>query len=338
MIETPAPNALPLVAQVFHRLGAGGFHSGAQLAQELHVSRNAIWKAVGTLKELGVNIHAVRNRGYRVAVPVAPLDGQRIREALDPASLAQLRHLTIAWQLASTNTTLFAQSDLPPGQADVLLAEVQTAGRGRRGRSWLATPGGALCLSLAWTFAQMPRDIGALGLMVGVCALQALREHLSDAAALKLKWPNDLMCDARKLAGILIDMRAESGGPSFVVIGVGLNVSLGEQARAQILSTGTQPFDLAELGIPPLNRNAVTASLIKCLIRGVAIFEREGLKPFREEWQRADGLRNRPINVTTVQDTTRGVARGIDADGALMVETVDGVRRFVSGEVSVRAE
>lgn len=327
---------------MFQQLGPGGFHSGATLAAELGVSRNAVWKAVGTLKELGVNIHAVRNRGYRLAVPTAPLSAATIRDGLDGTTRARIRHLEVAWQLHSTNSTLFARTDLLPGQCDVLLAEVQSSGRGRRGRSWIATPGDALCLSLGWAFGQMPRDMGALGLMVGVCALQALHEHLPEAVLartpLQLKWPNDLLCDSRKLGGILIDMRAEAGGPSFVVIGIGLNMALGAAARTRISETGTEAGDLATLGVSPLHRNQVVTSLIQCLMRGLAVFEQEGLKPFREAWQRADALRGRAVTITTVQDTTRGTARGIDLDGALLVETADGLMRFVAGEVSVRPE
>ncbi|HEX3836719.1 MAG TPA: biotin--[acetyl-CoA-carboxylase] ligase [Steroidobacteraceae bacterium] len=333
---------LPLPAQVFRKLGPGGFQSGAQLAQQLGVSRNAIWKAVGILKQHGVAIHAVRNRGYRLAVPTAPLSAPAIRDGVEPQARARLRQVEVAWQLDSTNSTLFARTDLPPGRCDVLLTEVQTAGRGRRGRSWLATPGGTLCLSAGWTFGQMPRDLGSLGLAVGVCVLRALREHLPAAVLartpLQLKWPNDLQCDARKLGGILIDLRAEAGGPSYVVIGVGLNVALDEAARAQIGATGTQPCDLRSLGVSPLQRNEIVTSLIQCLIRGLIVFEYEGLKPFREEWQHADALRGRTVSVATVQEGALGIARGIDIDGALLVETPKGVVRFVSGDVSVRAE
>jgi BirA family transcriptional regulator, biotin operon repressor / biotin---[acetyl-CoA-carboxylase] ligase len=333
---------LPLVAQVFQKLAPGGFHSGAELATEMGVSRNAIWKAVGTLKDFGVAIHAVRNRGYRLAVPTAALDAQIIRETLNAHTRTRLRQLDVAWQLESTNSTLFARGDLPSGRLDVLLAEVQSAGRGRRGRSWLATPGGALCMSLGWSFGQMPRDLGSLSLIIGVCALQALREHIPAAVLartpLQLKWPNDLICDGRKLGGILIDLRAEAGGPSYVVIGIGINAALGETARTRINASGTEPCDLASLEVSPLQRNSVVASLIECLLRGITVFEREGLKPLREEWQNADALRGRGVNVTTVQDTARGIARGIDMDGALLLETPNGLVRFVSGEVSVRPE
>src|SRR3984957_8241866 len=238
-MDAPSKIEQSLAAQVFQMLGPGGFHSGAQLAEELGVSRNAIWKTVGGLKELGLTIHAVRNRGYRLATPTAPLSAEQVLGGLSPRIRASLRHTEVAWRLDSTNSTLFSRTDLLPGRCDVLLAEVQSAGRGRRGRSWLATPGGALCLSLGWSFGQMPHDMGSLGLVVGGCAL---REHLGEAVLartpVQLKWPNDLLCDSRKLGGILIDMRAEAGGPSYVVIGIGLNVALAETGRTRISATG----------------------------------------------------------------------------------------------------
>ena len=332
----------PLAARVLAKLGPGGFHSGEQLATDLAVSRNAIWKAVGALKERGVVIHAVRNRGYRLAVPTAALDAQVILRGLDAPTRARVRQVEVAWELASTNSTLFARADLPVGQCDVLLAEVQNAGRGRRGRTWLATPGGALCLSLGWTLAQLPRDMSALGLMVGVCALQALSDHIpaavQAATPLQLKWPNDLVCAGAKLGGILIDLRAEAAGPGYVVIGIGLNVALDEAARARIRAAGAEACDLKALAVPPLQRNAVAASLIQCLVRGLGTFGTHGFGPFREAWQRADALRGKPVNVLTDKEPIRGVAQGIDADGALLVECAGTVVRFVSGDVSVRAE
>ncbi len=229
---------------MFQKLGPGGFHSGAQLATQLGVSRNAIWKAVGILKKHGVIIHAVRNRGYRLAVPTAPLNAQAIRDGIDPQDRARLRRVEVAWQLESTNSTLFARS----GSAGRPVRCIAGRGANRRPRSprphagWPLRAARCVC-QLGWTFGQMPRDVGSLGLAVGVCVLRALRAHLPAAVLartpLQLKWPNDLQCDARKLGGILIDLRAEAGGPSYVVIGMGLNVALDEAARTQISATGT---------------------------------------------------------------------------------------------------
>ena len=331
--------AAPLPARVFTLLAGGGFHSGADLARALRVSRSAVWKAVGALRELGLPVHAVRGRGYRLAVAVAPLEPGLLLAALPQPVRARVHDLQVRWSIDSTNAELLRRTDLPAGQADVLLAEYQSAGRGRRGRSWLAPPGGAICLSVGWCFTQLPRDVGSLGLAVGVCALRALLPHLpTGAGALQLKWPNDLVAGGRKLGGILIDLRAESGGPGHAVIGIGINAALGPQLRRQVAATGTEPTDLAALGVEPRTRALVAASLIESVIAGLVQFERAGLAGFIEEWRRADALRGRAVRVLVAEHPARGVACGIDADGALLVQTAKGLKRFISGEVSVRAE
>ncbi|MGB6450350.1 MAG: HTH domain-containing protein, partial [Steroidobacteraceae bacterium] len=128
----------PLEARVHAQLAQGGFHSGTDLARHLDVSRSAIWKAVVSLRERGLAVHAVRNRGYRLAEPCEPLDAAKIRAALRAGAQRRIRRIEAVWSLESTNAALLERTDLPPGLADVLLAEHQTAGRGRRGRVWLA--------------------------------------------------------------------------------------------------------------------------------------------------------------------------------------------------------
>jgi BirA family transcriptional regulator, biotin operon repressor / biotin---[acetyl-CoA-carboxylase] ligase len=324
----------PLAAKVHAQLSRGGFHSGADLARCLGVSRSAIWKAVGSLKELGLPVHAVRNRGYRVPAPCEPLDAERIRAALAGRLRERVRHLEVVWSLESTNGVLLERAHVPPGVADVLLAEHQSAGRGRRGRTWLAPLGGAICLSLGWSFPEVPRDLAALGLAVGVCARRALAARCRDPIA--LKWPNDLTIADRKLGGILSEMRAESEGPAYVVIGLGVNVALGKRLREQVEATGTSPTDLEAAGADPLPRNAIVADLVSEIVAGLERFQREGLRPFIEEWKEADALRGRPVSVLSGDAATRGVARGIDTSGALLIETPHGLQKLVSGEVSVR--
>jgi len=331
----PAAQRASLVARAFARLADGEFHSGEELAQRLGVSRSAFWKAVRTLRALGAPLEAVRNRGYRLERATEPLDAAQIRSHLPREVRDRVTHLETEWSIGSTNTALLERPGPKIGATEVLLAEYQTAGRGRRGRTWLAPPGGAICLSLSWTFREVPPDLGALGLVIGVCALRALTSL--DVRNLGLKWPNDLLIDERKLGGVLIDLRAESAGPAYVVIGIGLNVALGDEVLRKIAQAGLPAVDLASSAGTPASRNAVAAGLIGECVRGLLEFERTGLKPFSEEWRRADALRGRPVEVRTAEGTsTRGYARGIDVHGALMLETPAGVKRFISGDVSVR--
>jgi BirA family biotin operon repressor/biotin-[acetyl-CoA-carboxylase] ligase len=218
----------------------------------------------------------------------------------------------------------------------VLLAENQTGGRGRRGRGWVAPPGGAICLSLAWQYADLPPDLSALSLIVGLCVVGALREL--GIEGVELKWPNDLVTRNGKLGGILIEMRAEAGGPVHVVVGIGLNVLLDESARASVKLAGNIADDIRAHRTPVPDRNRIVAALLMRLVPALEGFPRQGLAPHFESWQQADALRDREVRVENAGEITRGVARGIDAHGALLVETPTGVQRFISGEVTVRAE
>lgn len=325
----------PLVARVFAELADGEFHSGEQLAEKLGVSRSAIWKAVESLRELGGTLHAVRNKGYRLRSGSDALDSKRISGLLPPAVRGHVRGVETAWTTDSTNSGLLARQSPPFGSCDVLLAEYQTTGRGRRGRAWVAPPGGSICLSLSWAFPEVPQDLGSLGLVMGVCALRALRESgLEDA---RLKWPNDLVVEGKKLGGILIELRAESDGPACVVIGIGLNVALGVNVLKALEEMGATATDLATAGLKQPSRNALVAALVTQFVRGLPVFEKEGFRSFAEEWRAADALRGRQVDVHTAEGVARGLARGIDLHGALVVETLNGVRRFISGEVTVRA-
>ena len=327
---------LPLPERLFGELADGAFHSGEDLAKTLKVSRSAVWKAAGTLRELGAALEAVRNRGYRLGQETEPLQAQKIRRALPGEIRERVRELATVWSTDSTNTTLLRRPNPKAGECEVLLAEHQSAGRGRRGRSWVAPLGGAICLSLSWTFGEAPEELGALGLVIGVCARRALqRLGVKD---LRLKWPNDLLLHERKLAGVLIELRAESAGPACVVIGIGVNVALGSQALQQIARLGIRATDLTSAGLKGSARNRIAAALIAECVQGLLTFEREQLKPFISEWGEADALSGKPVSVAGAQGDSLGIARGIDLHGALLIETHAGVQRFIAGDVTVRAE
>lgn len=331
---TPPPE--PLVQRVFAALADGAVHSGEQLAAEQAVSRSAVWKAVGALQDLGLTIEAAPHRGYHLAGPVTPLDAARISAALSPAMRTRLRGGKVAWSLPSTNSALLARSEPAVGQFDFLAAEFQTAGRGRRARQWFAPPGGALCLSLGWSFAALPRGAAALSLAVGVCARRAL--HAFAKVPVRLKWPNDLLASERKLGGILIELRAESAGPAYAVIGVGINCALGRKLTDRVRDAGTEPIDLLALGVVACDRNRLAACLITEIVGGVLEFERHGFSAFAAEWSEADALLGRTVKLTLPSSEFVGLACGIDSDGALCVQYEGTVQHFHSGEVTVRAQ
>jgi BirA family biotin operon repressor/biotin-[acetyl-CoA-carboxylase] ligase len=326
----------PLPQRVFQRLDDRDFQSGEALAVQLAVTRAAVWKAVEQLRELGVGLDASTNKGYRLAPGVSALSAERIAERLPHEVRARIEALLVEWTLESTNTKLL--DSLPPtaGAASVVLAEHQTGGRGRRGRGWIAPPGGAICLSLAWQYADMPADLAALSLVVGLCTVGALREL--GVGEVGLKWPNDLVTRNGKLGGILIEMRAEAGGPVHVVIGIGLNVLLDDAARAAVEAAGNTADDIRSHQSTVPDRNRIVAALLARLVPALDGFPRHGLAPWLEEWHASDALYDREVRVENAGEISRGVARGIDAHGALLIENPAGVQRFISGEVTVRVD
>jgi len=269
------------------------------------------------------------------AAAFEPLVADAIRRSLPQWAQGRLRRLEVHGTLASTSDRLLAIDDPPPGRFDACLAESQTAGRGRQGRRWLAPAGSGLCLSVNWAWRDAPGSLSALPLAAGVAVLRALAAHAIRGCA--LKWPNDVVYDGAKLGGILIDGRGEAGGPTGVVVGVGLNVRLPDELIDELRDAGQVATDLARVTGTTPARNALAASLIAELAIALEEYGVRGLPAFAAEWHAADALRGRPVSVSQGERSFAGIARGVDADGALLVE-LDGVRRrFHSGEVSVRA-
>lgn len=330
---------MTLTRQIFATLAAGGVHSGEALAEAAGVTRSAVWKAIGQLREMGLPIEAQTNRGYELMAPCEALDADHIRQLL-PKEIRDLPTIEVVWEIGSTNAALLEATPPRPGDFHALLAENQTGGRGRRGRAWQAALGGSLCLSIATSFEPLPRDLPALTLVVGSCVRAALAE--CGARDVYLKWPNDLVTVSSsdglvKLGGILAELRAEASGPGLVVVGIGVNLRLAVQAKKSIAESGTEAGDLESLGLDAGERNAVAAAIIGGVIIGLRRFAALGFAPFAEEWRSADVLRDRPIRVLDGSSERQGIARSIDAQGALQLEESTGNRSSVlAGEVSIR--
>jgi BirA family biotin operon repressor/biotin-[acetyl-CoA-carboxylase] ligase len=318
-------------------LADGEFHSGERLAKRLRISRGGIWKAMESLRALGIEIQSVPKQGYRFARPIDLLDKNAIIQAMPAASRGALDRVDVMLTVDSTNRHLVDAEAPPVDRAALCVAELQSAGRGRRGRSWVAPFGSGVCMSLSWQFPEAPPTFSALSLAVGVAAVRALRAL--GAKQVGLKWPNDLIVNHRKLGGILIEMQGESAGPARVVIGIGINMRMPTAVRLKLAEQqATLLADVHELLHQKTpTRNEVIAAVSSELIAMLKEFSRHGFAPFAEEWRSLDTLANAPVKVLTAAETTLGTARGVDRDGTLLVEVNGELRRFVSGDVSLRA-
>lgn len=321
-------------ALLLQRLVDGEFRSGEALAGELGISRAAVWKLVHGWQARGLDIQAVRGRGYRLARPIELLDAERIRCGLDAAVAACLGPLEVLCETDSTNTRLAqqARNGLPTGA--VCLAECQHAGRGRLGRQWVSPFAANLYLSVLWRFALPPAALAGLSLAIGVALARALDRH--GVSGHGLKWPNDLLWEARKLGGVLLEFGGESEGHSHVVIGVGLNVAMPEAAGGGI---GQPWIDLSTvLGRVSVSRNRLAALLLSEIALACTAFAASGLDGFQADWARWDAVAGRPVRLLWPGHVVEGIARGIAADGALQLETAGGLCSFAIGELSLRTQ
>jgi BirA family transcriptional regulator, biotin operon repressor / biotin---[acetyl-CoA-carboxylase] ligase len=306
------------------RLADGKSHSGPALAGHLGISRAAVWKRIEQLRMLGLTLEA-HPGGYQLSKPLTWLDSQRIARRLDrPDITVECRFL-----VDSTNARLAEESHLQHGPR-VLLAEAQSAGRGRRGRGWNSPPGSGIYLSLAWQFQSGLTGLSALSLVTGIAAARVLRE--SGVGSIGLKWPNDLVVAGRKLGGCLIDISGSAEGPCDAIIGLGINVDIGEQPDID------QPFtDLFRLGLS-VNRSDLAADLVESLVAAVEQFDRTGFSDFASEWSELDALAGHPVSVHHQHgNRLTGLAAGVDQQGRLLVDTEQGRIALGSGEISVRA-
>ena len=326
-MTAPADRAL------LQRLAAGPV-SGDALARESGLTRAAVWKRIEALREAGVAVDAQAGRGYALAAPVDLLDAATIRAALPPPVAAGLADLDVAWSLDSTNSELLRRPSVGHG-AQVLFAERQTGGRGRRGRSWASPLAANLYLSVARAFDGGLARLGGLSLVAGVAVADAL-QALGILEA-RLKWPNDVVVaegvTLRKLGGILVEGGGEHAGPARAVVGIGLNVRMPAQAAAAI----DQPWiDLATLHPQLPARSVLAATLLAHLLPALAQFDREGLAPFLPRHAAHDVLAGESVRVLAGDGEHAGLALGLAADGALRVRLASGERDFHAGEVSLR--
>lgn len=311
-------------------LADGQFHSGQQLGDYLGISRTGVWKHVRMLEGLGLEVYSVRGRGYRIPGGIDLLSIQELNAQLRPDVASLFEEQILKIKTESTNE--LALNALRNGvHRGIYIAEQQTAGRGRRGRQWISPFASGIYFSLAWRFRVGVTALEGLSLVVGLAVKRVL-----DRAGIQnvgVKWPNDLLINGRKLAGILIEVQGDTSIESQLVIGIGINAVLSKESAAFI----DQPWaDIQQQGVT-LSRSALLADVINELTEVLKQFEQDGFQCFRDEWIAADVFRNQVVRVQTgIEAFMTGTAIGVNETGALLLKTDDGVRTLHGGEVSLR--
>ncbi len=317
---------------LLRRLSDGRFHSGEALAQAFGLSRSSIFNVLAQAEAMGLTIHAVRGRGYRMPEPVEWLDSDAVTRHLGAAADAYAIHVLDS--VDSTNTALMAAALSGAVDGTLYCAEHQHAGKGRRGRQWHSVPGGSLTFSVLWRFDTGLQSLAGLSLVVGLAIARAVNRHSRHPA--RLKWPNDVLVDYRKLAGILVEVQGDMHGAAFAVVGIGLNVRLSEAQRDAV---DQAVVDLAEMGVT-VGRNQLLADCLLELHAVLSAFRQRGFAVLREDWQALDAYAGRAVALTLPDArSVHGVAAGVDETGAFLLrDAASGLNPYSGGEISLRLD
>lgn len=320
----------PLSFDVLRIISDGEFHSGEKMAQQLNVSRGSIWQAMRKLGEAGVDLFRVPGRGYRLSAPLLWIDKEKINLAL--GNQARFFDLEIADCLVSTNNRLLEKAVQGAPQCSCVIAEMQLAGRGRRGREWHASLGGSLTFSMLWRFNQGVGFLSGLSLAVGVALIRALKQ--AGVLGVGLKWPNDVLHQHRKLAGILIELQGDMLGPSAAVIGIGINLKFTDKVLSRVDQAAV---DIHSITGSVADRNELLAIILLHLMDVLNEFDKVGFAGLRIEWLQYHAYHEKQIMLLLPDGSlSEGYLQDVAEDGALLVQTVVGKQRFTSGEISLR--
>ena len=314
-------------------LADGKYHSGSDLGFKFGVSRAAIWKVIQKIEStLGLNIFAVKGKGYKLQESIELLNKNKILENLSDSVVSQLSQFDVLYEVDSTNRYLNNKSVDGAASGYLVLAEQQTDGKGRRGRTWVSPFASNLYLSLLWRFQYGPAHLACLSLFIAVAIVRALNKV--GAKDVGVKWPNDIYWHNKKLAGILLEMRGEFSGPSAVVIGVGINVAMSSASKdAEKID---QPWvDVETILGKKIERNDFSVLVIEALFDVLNEIPEQQNKLLKE-WQQMDILKNKRVEVSLADKVIYGEALGINKDGALLVRHEGKELVCHSGDVSIR--
>lgn len=319
-----------LIFPILKLLSDGKFHSGETIARRFNVSRTSVWNVIQQAESLGIKIFSVRGRGYKLPHAVDLLDKHAVLQAI--GEQRAWFNLQILDEVSSTNTYLMQQSAKGSAHVTCVAAHVQTQGKGRRGRIWHSQLGASLTFSLLWRFSCGAAALSGLSLAVGIALMRALQQV--GVAGTQIKWPNDILFQHKKIAGILIELQGDMDGPSVAVIGIGINLKLSEDMLNRIDQPAT---DLTQIHSEHISQNLLLGVLLKHLAEVLNTFEQQGFVALKDEWTRYHAFQAQPVRMLMPNGCdVNGVVQGVADDGVLLVETPFGMQRFSAGEISLR--
>lgn len=318
------------ILRLFREAG-NRFVSGAMISRELRVSRTAVWKHINALRDAGYRIEAIPSRGYHLISTPDILSEDEIREKLRAKTIGC--RLACLSETASTNADAFRLAESGAEEGTVVIADAQSGGKGRMGRVWSSPPGVNLYCSVVLRPAVKPYQAPQLTFLSAVAVARAI--ELTTTLKPEIKWPNDVLIAGRKIAGLLNEMSSETDGINFVILGIGVNLNMTVAQLPDDLRTPAT--SLLQEQRRPVCRALFAATMLNELDRLYHDFLLQGFDPVRDEWQQRCNANGREVSVSDGgAELLRGMFRGIDSDGAMLVGLPDGaVERILSGDVRV---
>lgn len=321
---------LKLLLQI---LSDGNYHSGTALGKKLKLTRAAIWEIIKQAKKYEIVLEAKTNLGYRIPGGLELLNKNSIVKCVKNRLDFTPNKILVFDELPSTNPYLEELVKTSVSKKYACFAECQTLGRGRFGRTWFSPYARNIYLSLSWPFSREPYELSSLGLVIAIATINALKSY-GIKTGLSLKWPNDVLWEGRKLAGILIDLFGETHHVYMAIIGIGLNVNMPKEVSKKI----DQPWcDIAHITSTVPQRNKLAGLLLDNILTAITIYQSHGLEPFIKKWRKLDATSGKKITLLTAQRKISGIGFGVDDKGYLLLKDDRGkIHSFASGEVSLR--
>jgi len=311
----------------------GNVHSGEKLAKDLDVSRAAIWKSIRYLKTLGLEIEAIRGKGYCLDKKFEFLSSGHIRRMMSEGSKKSCQDIDIAFQIKSTNLHLLNRLNHNSIHGSVVFAEYQSEGRGRRNKKWVSPIGSGICFSIGWHLEVMPISLELLSLYMGIAAARSLDSIGIEKVG--LKWPNDIIAGERKIGGILLDIKGESTGPLDIVVGVGINYELPKHPQLNI----DQPItDICSTIRERYSRNMISAILLSNIFEIFSDLKIGKNLDLINEWRKYDRYIGRKAVLILPNQKIIGLLKGVDDQGSLLMQVDGELSSYRSGEVSLRMQ
>ena len=309
----------------------GNVYSGQDLAASLNVSRTAVWKSIKHLETLGLEIRAIRGKGYQLREKFEFLSKEEISRMMTLQSKKSCKDIGVVFKTNSTNLYLLNQLDYEAIHGSVVFAEYQSKGRGRRNKRWISPIGSGICFSVGWRFEVMPISLGLLSLYMGIAVARSLNSLKIKEVG--LKWPNDIITTGHKIGGILLDIRGESTGPLDVIVGVGINYEL---PKYRLISVDQPIIDVCSVSKKSFSRNMIAASLLSNVLEILHDLQTGANLNLLNEWRQFDYYIGKEATLILPNEKITGILKGVDEQGSLLM-LVDGkLLSYRSGEVSLR--